>query len=109
MRLALARGGWSWAAAAPPLVVLALLAALSSCRRPEPPPAPPPAEVTVSRPLERDVVEWDEYTGRLSAVEEVDVRARVSGFVDSATFAEGMPVRQGQLLFVIDPRPFQAA
>src|SRR5438874_5922347 len=108
MRLALPRRGRSWATAAPSLVVLGLAVGLTSCRRQEPPPVPPPAAVTVSRPLERDVVEWHEYTGRLSAVEEVEVRARVSGFIDSASFAEGLPVSRGQLLFVIDPRPFQA-
>lgn len=72
------------------------------------PPAPPPAMVTVARPIDREVMEWDEYTGRLEAVETVEIRARVDGFIDSVSFAEGGAVKKGQLLFVIDPRPYQA-
>jgi multidrug efflux system membrane fusion protein len=72
------------------------------------PPAMPPAVVTVSHPVEREVVDYDEYTGRLEAAESVDVRARVSGFIESAPFQEGSIVKEGTLLFVIDPRPFQA-
>ena len=72
------------------------------------PPAPPPAMVTVARPIDREVMEWDEYTGRLEAVETVEVRARVGGFIDSVSFTEGGTVKKGQLLFVIDPRPYQA-
>ena len=69
----------------------------------------PPAKVTVSHPLKKDIVEWDEYTGRFAAVESVDVRARVSGYVQSIHFTEGAIVEKGDLLFVIDPRPYQAA
>jgi RND family efflux transporter MFP subunit len=82
--------------------------ALSSCARREGPPAKPPAEVTVSRAIEHDVVEWDEYSGRVQAVDSVDVRARVSGFVDETPFQDGAIVQKGQLLFLIDPRPFKA-
>src|SRR5256885_13239744 len=85
-----------------------VLGLLEGCGRPEPPPAPPPAAVTVSRPLEREVIEWDEYTGRLDPVESVDVRARVSGLVESAPFNEGSNVKKGEVLFVIDVRPFKA-
>src|SRR5437667_7979261 len=85
-----------------------LLWMLVGCDHPQPPPAPPPPAVTVSRPLEREVVEWDEYTGRLDAVESVDVRARVSGLIESAPFKEGSNVKKGDVLFVIDVRPFQA-
>jgi membrane fusion protein, multidrug efflux system len=70
------------------------------------PPAPP---VTVARPLQKTITEWDEYTGRFIAVESVDVRARVSGFIDSIHFNEGQIVKQGDLLFVIDPRPYRLA
>jgi multidrug efflux system membrane fusion protein len=70
--------------------------------------APPPASVTVALPINREVMEWDEYTGRLQAVESVEVRARVGGFIDSVGFAEGGTVTKGQPLFVIDPRPYQA-
>jgi membrane fusion protein, multidrug efflux system len=70
---------------------------------------PPPPTVTVSRPLQKAIVEWDEYTGRFVAVETVEVRARVSGFIDSVHFQEGQIVKQGDLLFVIDPRPYRNA
>ncbi len=69
---------------------------------------PPPPEVTVAHVLARDVTEWDEFTGRLQAVDTVDVRPRVSGYVAAVRFDEGAIVRRGDLLFQIDPRPFQA-
>src|SRR5438067_3236643 len=86
----------------------ALLCALAGCSRPPPPPAPPPPAVTVSRPLVREVIEWDEYTGRLSYVSRQEVRARVSGLIQSAPFKEGSNVKKGDVLFVIDARPFKA-
>jgi RND family efflux transporter MFP subunit len=64
--------------------------------------------VTVAEPLDREVQEWDEYPGRLEAKEVVDVRPRVSGYVESVHFKEGGIVSKGDLLFVIDPRPYQA-
>jgi multidrug efflux system membrane fusion protein len=71
--------------------------------------APLPSPVTVARPIEKTVTEWDEYTGRFAAVETVEVRARVSGFIESIHFKEGQVVKQGDLLFVIDPRPYAFA
>ncbi len=71
-------------------------------------PAPPPPEVDVARPIVREVTEWDEYTGRLAAIDTVDVRPRVSGYLESIHFKEGQIVKKGDLLFVIDPRPFRA-
>lgn len=71
-------------------------------------PAPPPPTVTVAKPVFRKITEWDEYTGRFIAAERVDVRARVSGYLESVHFAEGQMVEPGQLLFVIDQRPFEA-
>ena len=71
--------------------------------------APPPPPVTVSRPLQKTITEWDEYTGRFTALASVEVRARVSGFIDSIHFKDGQLVKQGDLLFVIDPRPYQLA
>ena len=65
-------------------------------------------QVTVASVIERDVTEWDEFTGRLQAVDSVEVRPRVSGYVSAVRFAEGAMVRKGDLLFQIDPRPFQA-
>ncbi|HJQ57043.1 MAG TPA: efflux RND transporter periplasmic adaptor subunit [Vineibacter sp.] len=70
--------------------------------------APPPPAVTVSVPLQREVVEYDEYTGQFAAVESVELRARVSGYLQSHHFEEGQIVKKGDLLFVIDPRPFEA-
>jgi multidrug efflux system membrane fusion protein len=71
--------------------------------------APPPPPVTVARPLQKTITEWDEYTGRFTALETVEVRARVSGFIDTIHFNEGQMIKQGDLLFVIDPRPYRLA
>jgi RND family efflux transporter MFP subunit len=71
------------------------------------PPAPPP--VTVSWPLQREIVEWDEYTGQFAALEYVELRARVSGYLQSVNFQDGQMVTKGDLLFLIDPRPFEIA
>lgn len=68
--------------------------------------APPPA-VTTSQPVVSEIVEWDEYTGRFEAVASVDIRARVSGYVDRIAFHDGQSVKKGDLLFIIDPRPFE--
>jgi multidrug efflux system membrane fusion protein len=70
---------------------------------------PPLPTVTVSQPLMKKITEWDEYTGRFVAVNTVDVRARVSGFIDSIHFKDGQIVKQGDLLFIIDPRPYRLA
>jgi len=64
--------------------------------------------VSVAQVLEKRVKDWDEFTGRLQAVESVEIRPRVSGYIDKVAFAEGSLVKQGDLLFVIDPRPYQA-
>src|SRR6185312_8241951 len=68
--------------------------------------APPPA-LTVSQPVGRKVIEWDEYTGRFDAVQSVDVRARVSGYLTEVKFTDGEDVKAGDLLFTIDARPFE--
>ncbi len=70
------------------------------------PGAPP---VTVATPLRQQVVDWDEFTGRFEAVEAVDVRARVGGYIQGVHFRDGQMVQKGQLLFTLDPRPAQAA
>ncbi|MEI9899932.1 MAG: biotin/lipoyl-binding protein [Hyphomicrobium sp.] len=69
----------------------------------------PPPELTVSQPVTRKVVEWDEYTGRFDAVEAVEVRARISGYLNEVKFTDGEDVKAGDLLFSIDPRPFERA
>ena len=71
--------------------------------------APPPPVVTVSQPVVRELVEWDEYTARFDAIEQVEVRARVSGYLTSVAFKDGQNVRKGELLYEIDPRPFERA
>ena len=69
---------------------------------------PPPPSVSVSEPVRKMVTEWDEFTGRFQAVDHVSIRPRVSGYLQSAHFQEGSIVKKGDLLFVIDPRPYEA-
>jgi RND family efflux transporter MFP subunit len=71
--------------------------------------APPPPPVTVSKPIQKSITEWDEYTGRFIPVATVEVRARVSGFIESIHFKDGQVVKRDDLLFVIDQRPYQIA
>jgi RND family efflux transporter MFP subunit len=71
--------------------------------------APPPPQVTVATPVTKKVVAHDEYVGRFVAVDAVEVRARVSGYLDSIHFQDGQMVKKGDLLFTIDRRPFQNA
>lgn len=70
---------------------------------------PPPMPVTVSQPFVTEIVEWDEYAGRFDAVEAVEIRTRVSGHLTSVLFKDGQTVKKGDLLYVIDPRPFERA
>jgi multidrug efflux system membrane fusion protein len=82
---------------------------LTACAQPAAQHAdPPPPKVTAATVLSRDITEWDEFTGRLEAVDSVAVRPRVSGLVSAVRFEEGALVGRGQLLFQIDPRPAQA-
>jgi RND family efflux transporter MFP subunit len=82
-------------------------ALLTACSPPKAAPLPPP-KVTVSPPQLATVTNWDEYPGHLDAVEMVEIRPRVAGAIDSIHFQEGTEVKAGDLLFVIDPRPYQA-
>ena len=70
---------------------------------------PPPPEVSVATVVSRDVRQWDEFTGRVTAVETVELRPRVSGYVERVAYEEGQEVRKGDLLFVIDQRRYRAA
>ena len=90
------------------LLAAAGLAALSGCMRQKPPAAAPALKVTVSHPQSMMVTNWDEYPGHIEAVEMVELRPRVSGYLDSIHFEDGAEVKAGDLLFVIDPRPYQA-
>ena len=68
----------------------------------------PTPTMTIAQPVVKQIVEWDAYTGRLEAIDFVEIRARVSGYLNSIHFDEGQIVKAGDLLFVIDPRPFEA-
>ena len=70
--------------------------------------APPTPEVSVAEVVVRDVAQWDEFTGRIEAVETVEVRPRVGGYIEKVNFAEGKEVKKGDVLFVIDQRPYRA-
>ena len=65
--------------------------------------------MSVAHPLQKTVVDWDDYLGQFQAVDSVDIRPRVSGYLQSVGFKDGDVVKKGQVLFVIDPRPYQAA
>ncbi|MGE8390978.1 efflux RND transporter periplasmic adaptor subunit [Pseudomonas sp. BIGb0427] len=91
-----------------PLALLAVLVMSACGRTPEAVQAPAAAKVSVAKVLEQPINEWDEFTGRLEAPETVEVRPRVSGQIDQVAFTEGAQVKKGDLLFQIDPRPFQA-
>jgi RND family efflux transporter MFP subunit len=88
--------------------VLALATFVVSCgERQQQGGAPPPPTVVVAKPVKRTVFDYDEYVGRFTAVNSVEVRARVSGYLDKLHFKDGQLVKQGDLLFTIDKRPFQ--
>jgi RND family efflux transporter MFP subunit len=89
------------------LSAVALVALLGACKKETiPPPATP--EVTVAFPVAREVTDWDEFTGRLEATKSVEIRPRVSGYLDAVQFKDGQVVKEGDALFTIDPRPFRA-
>jgi multidrug efflux system membrane fusion protein len=92
------------------LGLLAVSIALSGCgsHAAEPPPAPPAPAVSVAEVLAKDVKQWDEFSGRIAAVDSVEIRPRVSGYITEVRFKEGKEVRKGEVLFVIDPRPYKA-
>lgn len=91
-----------------PLAALAVVV-LSACgRAPEATTAAPVPSVSVAKVIQQPINEWDELTGRLEAPESVEIRPRVSGYIDRVAFTEGSLVKKGDLLFQIDPRPFEA-
>ncbi len=90
------------------LAAVALAGGSASCHKAAPAAAGGPAKVTVARPIPQRLTEWDEFPGRLSAVASVEVRARVSGYLESTHFVEGRDIKAGELLFVIDPRRYAA-
>ena len=94
------------------LSVLAVVSAtLSACARNEAATnaaAPPPPQVTVAQVISKPVTEFDEFTGRFEAIDRVEIRPRVSGYISSVNFTEGSEVKKGDVLFVIDQRPYAA-
>jgi RND family efflux transporter MFP subunit len=88
-------------------VPLALATLVASCGERQPQGGPPPPAVTVAKPVKRTVFDFDEYVGRFAAINSVEVRARVSGYLEGLHFKDGQMVKQGDLLFTIDKRPFQ--
>ena len=92
------------------ILLLGLCLGLAGCARaPSAAPEAAPTPVTVSCPVERDVTDYADFTGRTAAVDSVEVRARVWGYLDKVNFKEGALVKKGDVLFEIDPRPYQAA
>lgn len=91
------------------LLILAMTIALAGCGGGQQQQAPPPPTVSVAVPLQRNVVDWDEFIGRFEAIQDVTVIPRVSGTIERIGFREGVEVGAGQLLFVIDQRPYRAA
>lgn len=92
---------------APRVVVIAAALAIAACQRNAYAPPPPP-EVTVTRPVQREVTTYSEFTGHTASVEAVDIRARVQGILESINFSPGAEVAQGDLLFVIEPDLYRA-
>ena len=98
-----------------PGIIAALMLALAGCNNEQAGggPAPPSPEVSVARVLSRPVQQWNEYTGRVSAIDTVELRARVSGYVQRVAYKEdhkeGQEVKKGDLMFLIDQRPYRMA
>jgi RND family efflux transporter MFP subunit len=93
-------------------ILLLLVPALAGCEQGQshtPAAAPPPPQVTVAKPVSKIVTDQDEYVGRFVAVDSVEVRARVSGYLEAIHFQDGQMIRRSDLLFTIDRRPFQSA
>jgi len=97
------------AAAGCALVAFALVAfALVGCGQGGAPPQRPPATVTVIHPLQQEVTDWEDFAGRLQSPETTNIQARISGVITETPFKEGSLAREGDILFVIDDRPFKA-
>lgn len=92
----------------PAILGLAMLSTISGCNSDKGYKAPPPPSVTVEKPSSKDVTMWAEFTGNTQAFESVEIRARVEGFLQSVNFQPSTRVKKGDLLFVIEPKPYQA-
>lgn len=102
-------GGFAGGSVQKLLVAVCAMTLLAGCDKPanqEPPRSEP--NVKIAQPLAQEITEWDEYTGRIEAIDDVEVRARVGGYLEKVNFTAGAMVKKGDLLFVIDPKPFKA-
>ena len=90
------------------LLLSAAVMAIVACEPAAQPPAPTPPKVSVAHPETRSYVEADDYNGWISADQSVEIRARVSGHLQSINFTDGQIVQKDQVLFQLDPRPFEA-
>lgn len=101
---------WATLRFASMVICVAVVLAVSGCGQSagQSAPAAPPPEVKIAQPVRQKVREWDYYPGRIEAMESVEIRARVDGYLEKVNFKAGDRVKKGDLLFVIDPRPFQA-
>ncbi|QIB35397.1 efflux RND transporter periplasmic adaptor subunit [Ancylobacter pratisalsi] len=94
----------------PAIVTVVGVLSLAACSEQQaPPPAPQAPQVTVAKPISRNITDYDEYVGRFAAVDLINMYARVSGYLASINFTDGQLVNKGDLLFTIDKRPFQIA
>src|SRR5438876_4068435 len=90
-------------------LVLGFCLGVTGCTRaPTEAPAAPPIPVTVSYPVEREVTDYKDFTARIAAVDSVEVRAHVWGYLEKVNFKEGTLVQKGDILFELDPRPYEA-
>lgn len=91
------------------MLIFLLLGTLSACEQGNRYVAPPPPPVTAAQPLQREVIEYLDFTGTTQSIASVDIRARVQGFLQSTHFKEGDSVKKGDLLYIIEPNTYQAA
>src|SRR3974390_355964 len=91
----------------PLLIATALVCA--GCEKEAPPPPPPPPEVAVGAVVQQDVPIYMELVGQTSGKEDIEIRARVEGYIERVAYTEGSVVRKGDLMYVIDPKPLEAA
>src|SRR5438105_3060092 len=90
-------------------IIASVLAACGQSQSKTTPAAPAPPQVTIAKPVSKMIADHDEYVGRFAAVESVEVRARVPGYLETIHFRDGQLVKKGDLLFTVDRRPFETA
>ena len=90
------------------VLALAIITLIAGCSKPPPPAAKPPAEVTTIVITPRDTPVTMEFVAQTESADQVNIQARVSGFLDKTMYVEGEPVKKGQVLFLMDQKPFQA-